>query len=71
MAHTLRASGNGVQLADRIRSVVADLDGALARRALYRRTVSELQSLSDRELADFGIARSGIRGLARESVYGA
>ena len=34
----------------------------------YSRTVSELQSLSNRELADLGIARSDIPRLARENV---
>ena len=34
----------------------------------YSRTVSELESLSNRELADLGIGRSDIRKLAREAV---
>ncbi len=35
---------------------------------LYSRTVSELESLSNRDLADLGIARSDIPRLAREAV---
>ncbi len=34
----------------------------------YNRTVSELQSLSTRELADLGIMRSDINRIAREAV---
>jgi uncharacterized protein YjiS (DUF1127 family) len=34
----------------------------------YSRTVSELQSLSTRELADLGIARADISRIAKEAV---
>lgn len=34
----------------------------------YNRTVSELQSLSNRELADLGIMRGDISRIAREAV---
>ena len=34
----------------------------------YSRTVTELESLSSRELADLGISRSDIPRLAREAV---
>ncbi len=37
---------------------------------VYRRTVSELQSLSNRELADLGVHRSGIHAIAVEAAYG-
>ena len=36
----------------------------------YSRTVSELESLSNRELADLGIARGDIGRIAREAVRG-
>ena len=38
---------------------------------LYRRTIDELQALSDRELADLGLSRLNIRDIAYDSVYGA
>jgi uncharacterized protein YjiS (DUF1127 family) len=41
-----------------------------ARRRAYIRTVSELQSLSDRDLADFGFHRSEIPRIAREAAEG-
>lgn len=34
----------------------------------YSRTVSELESLSNRELADLGISRADIHRLAREAA---
>lgn len=34
----------------------------------YSRTVSELEALSNRELADLGIARSDIGRIAREAA---
>lgn len=39
-----------------------------ARWQRYSRTVNELNSLSNRDLADLGIARTDIRHIARESV---
>ena len=36
----------------------------------YRHTCKELQSLSDRELNDLGLHRSGIRTVAYEAAYG-
>lgn len=38
---------------------------------LYRRTLDELQSMTNRELADLGISRDSIRQIALETVYGA
>lgn len=51
-------------VAARLRQVFADY-------RLYRKTLAELESLNDRELADLGISRLSIREIARESVYGA
>ena len=39
-----------------------------ARYRLYRQTVSELSALSNRELADLGLSRAMIRGLARQAA---
>ena len=36
---------------------------------LYRQTVRELSELSDRELADLGVARFDIARVARESAF--
>ncbi len=37
---------------------------------MYRRTVKELAALDNRELADLGLSRSMIKGVALEAVYG-
>jgi uncharacterized protein YjiS (DUF1127 family) len=37
-------------------------------RRVYRSTLAELQSMSDRELADFGFHRSDLPGIAREAA---
>ena len=46
------------------------MEQAIARRAIYKQTVRELNALSARELADLGIHRSMITRLAREAAYG-
>ena len=43
---------------------------ALERRAVYARTVRELNGLTDRELADLGISRVSIRDVAAQAAYG-
>ncbi|WBU61884.1 DUF1127 domain-containing protein [Paracoccus albus] len=48
----------------------ARLQEARARRAVYRQTVSELSSLSARELDDLGIHRSMITRIASEAAWG-
>ena len=50
--------------------LLARVNGAIADYRLYRRTLSELEGLSNRELRDLGISRFSIRQIARESVYG-
>jgi uncharacterized protein YjiS (DUF1127 family) len=44
------------------------IGSSLRRYHLYHRTISELSSLGDRELADLGIARGDIRKVARDSM---
>lgn len=46
----------------------ASLKVALARRAVYKRTVAELSTLNDRELSDLGLHHSMIKSLAREEA---
>jgi uncharacterized protein YjiS (DUF1127 family) len=41
----------------------------MAKRATYRATVTELNSLSGSDLADLGIHRSSIRSIAYEAAY--
>jgi uncharacterized protein YjiS (DUF1127 family) len=43
---------------------------SFAKWRLFRRTLAELQSLSNRELVDLGLHRSMVRGIALDAVYG-
>ncbi|MXU63859.1 DUF1127 domain-containing protein [Oceanomicrobium pacificus] len=36
----------------------------------YRRTLAELEALTNRDLADLGLSRSGLKRLALEATYG-
>ncbi len=66
--NSTRVSGNGI--ADRIAGWVNSLRQAALRRAVYERTVRELHSLTNRELADLGISRLSIEDVARAAAYG-
>ena len=54
-------------LRSRIKHVLFVIQQAHRRRSIYRATVCELNSLTNRNLADLGISRSHIRGLALEA----
>ncbi|MFO1203453.1 MAG: DUF1127 domain-containing protein [Tabrizicola sp.] len=56
--------------ADRLAFVKDVVLTAINQRRVYARTVAELNSLTDRELADLGISRLGITEIAREAAYG-
>ena len=47
-----------------------ELNEELERRRLYRKTYSELDGLSDRDLRDIGISRLQIDDIARDAAYG-
>jgi uncharacterized protein YjiS (DUF1127 family) len=49
---------------------IGGLTDAWRRYRVYTSMLAELQSLSDRELADVGIARFAIRDVAHEAAYG-
>lgn len=46
------------------------LRARLDRRNRYLQTLSELESMSDREALDLGLSRADFPRLAREAVYG-
>ncbi len=56
--------------ADRLSAVRDTVLTAMNQRRIYARTVAELNSLSDRDLADLGISRLGIAAVAHEAAYG-
>jgi uncharacterized protein YjiS (DUF1127 family) len=48
----------------------ARLSGAISDYRLYRRTLAELEGLSNRDLRDLGISRFSVRQVAYDAVYG-
>ena len=59
------ANLRGLRLTGFFRDVVK----SAAQYRLYRKTLAELQSLSDHELTDLGLNRSALRSVAYGSVY--
>lgn len=55
----------------RAATYVADFQARYAQWKLYRETLAELRSLTNRDLADLGLSRASIHSVAYESVYGA
>ena len=53
---------------DRVANLLKSAKEAAERRRVYKTTVMELSSLSDRDLTDLGIARGNIYDLAREAA---
>ncbi len=62
-------TGTQSGLSARFSALLIDLRARLARRKVYNQTLSELQSLSNRELADLGLNRSIIRRVAYQAAY--
>jgi len=57
-------------VADKLTSAIATLMTDFKNYRLYRKTISELQGLTNEELVDLGLNRSTINVSAREAVYG-
>ena len=69
MANAVSVAPSANPVVAYVRSVVSSVQEYLARRAEYKKTVSELQSLSNRELADLGLSRASISSIAYEHAY--
>ncbi len=54
----------------RVSGLVGELTQRFARYKTYRRTLEELEALSDRELTDLGLSRSMTRSIAYKAAYG-
>lgn len=70
MAYVNTSRAASFSSADRISGFFAGVKAAMARRAVYAQTLRELNALTDRELADLGIARASIPAVAHEAAYG-
>ncbi|KAF0675444.1 DUF1127 domain-containing protein [Profundibacterium mesophilum] len=64
--NTTRTAGNS--FFDGFGTISTDLSRRWARYRMFRRTVSELSELSNRELADLGLHRSSIRAIAADAA---
>lgn len=56
-------------LGARFNAVLTALRARAARRRIFNETYSELSQLSNRELADLGLARAEIRRVAYQAAY--
>lgn len=57
-------------LAEKISGVVYNLKARYNQSRVYRKTLSELSSLSNRDLADIGVHRSAIKSIALQAAIG-
>lgn len=55
---------------NRIARIAAELANHFVQYRTYRRTLTELESLTDSDLADLGLARSSLREVASKAAYG-
>lgn len=70
MAYASDVRASGLTLSQRIAGIRAAIADRLAKRAVYLTTLRELAQLTDRDLADLGIHRSAIKGIAADAAYG-
>ncbi|EPX81223.1 DUF1127 domain-containing protein [Litoreibacter arenae] len=56
-------------LIERLVAFKNDLAERHAKYRVYRTTLNELQTLSDRELADLGLSPSNVKSVAYEAAY--
>jgi uncharacterized protein YjiS (DUF1127 family) len=66
---TQRTSIAQGSLWQRLNDLRADLVERLAKYRLYRATLNELGSLTDRDLNDLGLHRAMIESVARQAAY--
>ena len=69
MAYTA-LNARPITILERVRTALSGFADEMVRRRVYRTTLTELQSLSNRELADMGMARSELRRIAYDAAYG-
>jgi len=65
-----RSASRGATLTERFAALRASFAERRAQRRVFAATRDELCALSNRELADLGVARSEITRIAMEAAYG-
>lgn len=68
-AHDTHRAQTGLTLGGWASTLRADLAERIAKYRLYRTTLNELASLTDRDLMDLGLHRGMIETVAREAAY--
>lgn len=70
MAYNTDATFAGFSFSHRLATLRADWSEKAAKRKVYRTTLAELQSLSNRDLNDLGMNPGMLRSVAHEAAYG-
>lgn len=70
MAYISANQTRSLSIIARISDFLATSQKSFADHRLYVRTMSELKSLSNRELNDLGLSRSSLHDIAYQAVYG-
>ena len=70
MAHAIHTRSANLSVWEMVKDFSARVLLKAQQRMIYRTTLTELNGLSARELADLGIARSMIKRIAMEAAYG-
>jgi uncharacterized protein YjiS (DUF1127 family) len=70
MAYQAQTQFAGASFGARFAAFRAEVAQKLAAHKVYKTTVNELSSLSNRDLADLGLGRSHIKRIALEAAYG-
>lgn len=70
MAHAINSASTGFNLIARIRGFFEAAATSWVQASEYKRTYTELDKLTGRELADIGVRRCDIAEISRIHVYG-
>ena len=70
MAYVSTQKVSNVTVGERIGAFASGFGKKIGEYRLYRRTLNELQAMSARDLADFGLHRDQLTQVARDAVYG-
>ena len=68
IASYLHVENRGVT---RFKSILRTIEDAIEKRRIYMKTLAELETLNERELADLGMSRYDLPAVAKEAAYGA
>jgi len=68
MAHALNTTSLSADIATSLQGIASKWRAAREKRAVYNRVFQNLATLSDRDLADIGIARTDIDRIARAEM---